>query len=288
MTILVITVSWGHVIESFILNITCDWNLGNKNKHWQSTTNHNGYIDRNVLKYYMNIHGYSANQYLRIYLRCECKMSSEEYFRFYFLPVSYRKYLQTFSITPCIQSYSVIAYNIQVSKIDCLSIFQTVWCIEFFSIKESPAAVTRSQFRKRFWVHTWNIVNILFIVIFILMIWSGHNFAHVMTAMLSWHVQNWDLIGSLSDTKNVFISQDLDLKLINHLWNGFQVDPRWPVMHGSPHLPEAHVTKNVQISDALTFYFINQIYFLDLIPWKLVHNMSAVESCHLQTLIMTM
>ena len=26
---------------------------------------------------------------------------------------------------------------------------------------------------------------------------SGHNFAHATTAQLSWHVQNWDLIGSL-------------------------------------------------------------------------------------------
>ena len=39
--------------------------------------------------------------------------------------------------------------------------------------------------------------NFPFVIIMILRMQSGHKFAHVMTAQLSWHVQNCDLIGSL-------------------------------------------------------------------------------------------
>ena len=48
-----------------------------------------------------------------------------------------------------------------------------------------------------------------------LMIQSGHKFAHVTTAQLSWHVQNWDLIESLDfNTEHVFVFQELDYNLI--------------------------------------------------------------------------
>ena len=41
---------------------------------------------------------------------------------------------------------------------------------------------------------------------------SGYNFAHTMTAELSWHVQNYDLIRSLdSDLVQKYFSQDLQL-----------------------------------------------------------------------------
>ena len=36
-----------------------------------------------------------------------------------------------------------------------------------------------------------------FTLIWIVNIWSGHYFAHVMTSLLSWHLQNCDLIKSL-------------------------------------------------------------------------------------------
>ena len=42
------------------------------------------------------------------------------------------------------------------------------------------------------WVYEIKI-EISFAIILILMIQSGHNFAHVMTAELSWHVQNCGL-----------------------------------------------------------------------------------------------
>ena len=45
-----------------------------------------------------------------------------------------------------------------------------------------------------FWAHNWNVMKIHVVPIFILMIQSGHNFTHAMTAQLSWHVQNCGLI----------------------------------------------------------------------------------------------
>ena len=42
--------------------------------------------------------------------------------------------------------------------------------------------------------HCWNVVKILFAPSFILTFQSCHNFGHVMTAELSWHVQNFDMI----------------------------------------------------------------------------------------------
>ena len=61
-----------------------------------------------------------------------------------------------------------------------------------------------------------NLMKILSDVIIILMVQSAHNFAHVTTAELSWHVQNCDLIRSsffkqeqhesLQDLANVFIN----------------------------------------------------------------------------------
>ena len=54
----------------------------------------------------------------------------------------------------------------------------------------------------------------------------GHNFAHAMTAELSWHVQNCDLTGSYF---SCFVRlQDLVYELINSLWNG-SLDIDWSV-----------------------------------------------------------
>ena len=50
---------------------------------------------------------------------------------------------------------------------------------------------------------------------------SDHNFAHAMTALLSWHVQNYDLIGSSKlKSEHKEILQDLNDELINDFWNG--------------------------------------------------------------------
>ena len=59
----------------------------------------------------------------------------------------------------------------------------------------------------------------------ILMIQSGHKFAHVTTAQLSWHVQNCDLVSYLfiKQKQHDFL-QDLGYELINLSWNG-SLDP---------------------------------------------------------------
>ena len=54
-----------------------------------------------------------------------------------------------------------------------------------------------TQFTKSLWVHNPNQVKINPALTRNIMIPSGENFAHVMTAQLSWHVQNYDLIRSL-------------------------------------------------------------------------------------------
>ena len=47
---------------------------------------------------------------------------------------------------------------------------------------------------------------------------SGHKFAHVMTAELSWHVQNCDLIGYLFDMKvQNIIFEDFEHEFISLL-----------------------------------------------------------------------
>ena len=51
-----------------------------------------------------------------------------------------------------------------------------------------------THFTNEFINHNWKSVIIVFVIIFILTILSGRNFAHATTAKLSWHVQNCDLI----------------------------------------------------------------------------------------------
>ena len=50
----------------------------------------------------------------------------------------------------------------------------------------------------------------------LLMIQKSYNFAHVTTAELSWHVQNYDLVGTLFLKKEQYdFLQDLIFELIN-------------------------------------------------------------------------
>ena len=48
---------------------------------------------------------------------------------------------------------------------------------------------------KGLWANISNIEKILLALILIVMIQSGDSFVHAMTAVLSWHVQNWQLMG---------------------------------------------------------------------------------------------
>ena len=59
-----------------------------------------------------------------------------------------------------------------------------------------------------------------------MMIKSGRNFAHAMTAKLLWHVQICDLIRSSKlELEEQGFSQELNYVPINSLWNGTLVVP---------------------------------------------------------------
>ena len=74
----------------------------------------------------------------------------------------------------------------------------------------SPIQSLRNHFTKGLWAHNSNLVKI-YALTWKIIIQSGHNFTHFMTAELSWHVQNYDLIGSLEskleqkDLQNILI-----------------------------------------------------------------------------------
>ena len=66
------------------------------------------------------------------------------------------------------------------------------------------------------WAYKWNLVKIYSLPILIIIILSGHNFARAMTALLSWHVQNCDLIWSIVFLQEQYkYLRDLDYELIN-------------------------------------------------------------------------
>ena len=57
--------------------------------------------------------------------------------------------------------------------------------------------VTSNHVTNAIWADHWNFVKIYLVLSWKIIIESVHNFAHAMTATLSWHVQNYDLIGWL-------------------------------------------------------------------------------------------
>ena len=79
-----------------------------------------------------------------------------------------------------------------------------------------------THFTSSFWAHNPNLIKMCVTLTWQAMICSGHNFAHAMTAQLSWHVQICDLIGSLHSKLKWKNFQDFSLKFINPLWNGSQ------------------------------------------------------------------
>ena len=79
-----------------------------------------------------------------------------------------------------------------------MRIFQSVSPLLIFlmMIHQSKASAGQRPISQTpLWTHTsnWNFMEILFALIFVLMIQSGHNFVHASTTQLSWHVKNYDL-----------------------------------------------------------------------------------------------
>ena len=59
-------------------------------------------------------------------------------------------------------------------------------------------------------------------------IWSCHNFAHVMTAQLSWHVHIRDMIGLLeSKLQQSGCSLNFSYEFLNLLWNWPELSDGW-------------------------------------------------------------
>ena len=70
--------------------------------------------------------------------------------------------------------------------------------------------------------HHPNLVKVHFVLMWKICSRSGHNFAHFMTAQLSWHVHNYDLIRSWETTsEKIAFPPGLHYEIINHSWNCF-------------------------------------------------------------------
>ena len=67
----------------------------------------------------------------------------------------------------------------------------------FWYFYKGSIVITEAHFTNDLWAYDWNLVEICIALIPILMSKTGNNFAHATTAQLSWHVQKYDLIGSL-------------------------------------------------------------------------------------------
>ena len=88
-----------------------------------------------------------------------------------------------------------------------------------------------SQMFMTSWFKSCENPKILFALIMILMIQSGNKFANAMTAELSWHMQNCDLVWSLfSVPEQRKFLRDLDYELKNHWCNRSQ-DTWYPILH---------------------------------------------------------
>ena len=85
----------------------------------------------------------------------------------------------------------------------------------------------RNHFTKGARAHDWNLAKILFVLILILLIQSCHNFAHVMTAELSWHVQKlWHELIIIRHITSKFIFEKF---CIISSWTHYEMGPREPV-----------------------------------------------------------
>ena len=85
---------------------------------------------------------------------------------------------------------------------DKITPFCNLWmliCLEYYMLRTGRSDNMKSwaHFTNRLWAHNPNLVKLCTVLIWNLMIRSGHNFAHAMTAQLLRHVQYCGLIGSL-------------------------------------------------------------------------------------------
>ena len=99
-----------------------------------------------------------------------------------------------------------------------------------------------THFTKSLWAHNPNLEKIWNALTWKIIIKSGHKFAHVTTAMLSWHVQIFDLTGLFgSYLKTKLISQDFSYELINPSWDGSEEVFPAIFMEALPRLEGSHI-----------------------------------------------
>ena len=87
------------------------------------------------------------------------------------------------------------------------------------------ALTYEEHFISDLWAHNSNLVIIRIALMWRMITQSSHEFAHVATAELSWHVQTWDMIGSLESIWKPKKSEDFNFnyECIKSWWNGSMV-----------------------------------------------------------------
>ena len=97
------------------------------------------------------------------------------------------------------------------------------WC-KLSSYRSSCISATwppGTHLTNTLWAYHPNFVIIHIAFTWKIILWSHHNFTHVTTAQLSWHVQNCDLIGWLeSILEKRKLAKDFSYRLMNHRWHG--------------------------------------------------------------------
>ena len=134
--------------------------------------------------------------------------------------------------------------------------------------------LTGTHFTNGLWAHNPNLVKTYVALLWNWMTWSGHNFAHAMTAKLSWHLQICDLNESWeSKSEQNEFSGDFNYEIIDLLYGSllFRCRGIFPVLsHGASliHDPKGIVhgerseTNDPSCSDSPLRYFDYQLISL--------------------------
>ena len=105
------------------------------------------------------------------------------------------------------------------------------WHLESSNNKDTETLISEgpgTRFTYKFWAQNSNLVKTCDALSWTIMIWSGHNFAHVTTAELSWHVRNHDMIRSLkSKLEQNEIFRKFNYELIDCLWKMIPAVVKW-------------------------------------------------------------
>ena len=91
------------------------------------------------------------------------------------------------------------------------------------AVNDAPQLLPGAHFTKGLRAHNPNVCKFFLLLISTLMIQSDHNFAHVTTAQLSWHIyaKLWPGLMIVFKVSATSIWQDLDYELKNSWWNNF-------------------------------------------------------------------